>query len=121
MSFDWNLTFDLFISLEYVSGSQRVAHLPLSVFVSKLSSNYMFTFSIYIYIYVCSYILEMLAHMLLCFVMNGHIEGLLLEAHVKRRENPQMFSSSTKFWRWSRFRMTCACVNIPTFLFLKEE
>lgn len=30
-----NLTFDLFISLEYVSGSQRVAHSSLSVFVSK--------------------------------------------------------------------------------------
>jgi len=59
--------------------------------------------------------------MLLCFVMNGHIEGLLLEAHVKRRENPQMFSSSTKFWRWSRFRMTCAYVIIATFLFLRTK
>jgi len=53
--------------------------------------------------------------------MNGHIEALLLEAHVKRRENPQMFSSSTKFWRWSRFRMTCAYVIIPTSYFYKKN
>lgn len=58
----------------------------------------------------------MLAYMLLCFVMNGHIQGLLLEAHVKRRENPQMFLSSAKFWRWSRFEMTYAYVIIPPFI-----
>lgn len=60
----------------------------------------------------------MLAYMLLCFVMNGHIQGLLLEAHVKR-ENPQVFILS-KVLQMVQILNDVSIRNYSPFLFLKR-